>query len=103
MLLAKIQEKQENQNVQFIRVEHCALDPIVNVVMRSGVVTDSQQGKNTAKPTGSWVWKAEEKQLVIDLQKVKETFVHTSKEFCIPDSPSAKGKGPAIDTELCSD
>ena len=96
VLLAKIQEKQQNQTIQFIGVEHCPLDPTVNVVMHSGVVTGGQQGKSTAKPTGSCVRKAEEKQPAIDLHKIKETFVHTSKEFCILDPPSAKGKGLEI-------
>ena len=43
---------------------------------------------------------------MIDLHKIKETFVHTSKEFCIPDQPSARGKGVEIgstNTELRSD
>ena len=74
----------------------------MNVVTRSGVVTGGQQ----AKPTRTWVQKAEEKQPTIDLHKIKETFVHTSKEFCIPDPPSVKGKGPEIgstSTELRSD
>ena len=75
----------------------------MNVVMCSGMVTGGQQGKSTVKPTRSWVRKEEEKQPTIDLHKIKETFVHTSKEFCIPDLPSVKGKGPMIDTELCSD
>ena len=58
------------------------------------------------KPTGSWVQKVEEKQPVIDLHKIKETFVHTSKEFCILDPPSTKGKELEIgstNTKLCSD
>ena len=38
VLLAKIQEKQQNQNVQFIGVEHSPLGPTVNVVTRSGAV-----------------------------------------------------------------
>ena len=96
VLLAKIQEKQQNQTIQFVGVEHFPLDPTVNVVTRSGVVTGGQQGKSTSKPTRSWVWKAEEKQPAIDLHKIKETFVHTSKKFCIPDLPSAKGKGLEI-------
>ena len=78
----------------------------MNVVTRSGAVTDGQQGKSTVKPTGEWVRKAEEKQPAIDLHKIKETFVHTSKEFCIPDPPSVKGKGPEIgstSTKLRSD
>lgn len=102
VLLAKIQEKQQNQIVQFIRVEKWSLDPTVNVVMCSGVATGGKQ----AKPRGAWARKAEEKQPAIDLNKIKETFVHISKEFCIPNPPSKKGKGPEIagtSTELCSD
>ena len=57
VLLAKIQEKQQNQNVQFIRVEQWPLDPIVNVVMRSGAVIGGQP----MKASGAWVQKAEEK------------------------------------------
>ena len=106
VLLDKIQEKQQNQTIQLIGVEHCPLDPIVNVVTHSGSMTGGQEGNNTVKPTGSWVRKAEEKQLAIDLHKIKETFVHTSKEFCRPDLPSVKGKGIEIgstNTELHSD
>ena len=102
VLLAKIQEKQQNLNVQFIEVEQWPLDPTVNVVTRSGVVTGGQQ----VKPNGAWVQKVEEKQPSIDLNKIKETFVHISKEFCIPHPPSEKGKGPEIvgtSTELHSD
>ena len=74
----------------------------MNVVMRSGAVTGGQQ----AKPSGAWVQKAEEKQPTIDLNKIKETFVHASKEFCIPSPPSKKGKEPEIagtSTELRND
>jgi len=39
VLLANIQEKQQNQNVQFIGIEQCTADPMVNVVMHSGAVT----------------------------------------------------------------
>ena len=42
MLLAKIQEKKQNQTLQLIGVEHYPLDPTVNVVMRSGMVTGGQ-------------------------------------------------------------
>ena len=48
------------------------------------------------KPSGTLVQKAEEKHPAIDLSKIKETFVHTSKEFCIPDPPLKKGKGPEV-------
>jgi hypothetical protein len=64
----------------------------VNVVTRSGVVTIGQ----LAKPSGAWVRKAKDKQPTVDLSKIKETFMHASQEFCIPDPPSTKGKGPEV-------
>jgi hypothetical protein len=106
VLLAKIQEKQQNQYFQFIGVEHCPPSPTVNVVTRSGMVTNDQQGKNTTNMNGSWVRKAEEKKPVIDLHKIKETSVHASNEFRIPDPPTEKGKGPekgSTSIELHSD
>ena len=87
---------------QFIGVEQRPLDPTVIVVTRSGAVTGRQQ----AKPSGAWVRKEEEKQPTIDLNKIKETFVHSSNEFCILDPPLEKGKEPEIEstsTELCND
>ena len=50
--------------------------------------------------------KVEEKQPVVDLDKVKETFMHAHMGFCIPDLPSSKGKEPQIpdrSMELWSD
>ena len=91
-MLEKIQEKQQNQNVQFIGVEQWTPDPTVNVVMHSGIVTSGQP----AKPIGAWIRKVEEKQPTVDLSKIKETFVHTSKEFCILDPPLKEGKGPEV-------
>ena len=58
--------------------------------MRSGTVTGGQP----TKPSGAWVRKAEDKQPVVDLDKIKETFVHASIGFCIPNPPSMKGKEP---------
>lgn len=89
VLLAKIQEKQQNQNVQFIGVEQWSPDPTMNVVTRSGVVTGGQ----LVKPSGTWVQKVEEKQPAIDLSKIKDIFVHTNKEFCKLDPPLKKEKG----------
>ena len=51
VLLEKIQEKQQSQNVQLIRVEQWTTDPTVNVLMRSGLVTDGQP----VKPREEWV------------------------------------------------
>ena len=78
----------------------------MNVVTCSGPVTVGQQGKSTTKPPRSWVQKAEETQPMIDLHKIKETFVPTSKDFCTPDLPFAKGMGLEIgstNTELRRD
>ena len=83
VLLAKIQEKKQSQNVQLIGIEQQIVDPMVNVVMRSGTLTGGQ----LEKPSGAWVRKAEDKKPVIDLDKIKETFVHASTRFCIPDLP----------------
>ena len=55
--------------------------------MHNGMVTGGQP----AKPSGAWDRKAEDKQPAVDLDKVKDTFVHTSTRFCIPDLPSLKG------------
>lgn len=49
ILLAKIQEKQHNRNVQFIGLEQWMPDPTVNVVTHSGTVTQP------TKPSGAWV------------------------------------------------
>ena len=49
-------------------------------------------GGQPAKPRGEWVRKAEDKQPAVDLDKIKETFMHTHTGFCIPDPPSSKGK-----------
>ena len=47
----------------------------MNAITCSGTVT----GGPLAKPRGAWVRKAEDKQPTVDLSKIKETFVHTSK------------------------
>ena len=65
----------------------------MNVVMHNGTVTSGQP----VNPSGAWVQKVEEKKPTIDLNKNKETFGHANKEFCIPNPPSEKGKGPQIE------
>ena len=102
VLLEKIQEKQHTQNVQLIGIEQWTFDPTVNVVTCSGAVTSGQ----LAKPSRAWVRKAEDKQHAVDLDKIKETFTHASKEFYITDSPGRQGKElqvPDRSMELCSD
>ena len=75
---------------------------MVNAVMCSGTVTGGQ----LVKPSGAWVRKVEDKHPIVDLDKIKETFMHVSTGFCIPDPPSMKEKGPEVpdkNMELRSD
>jgi hypothetical protein len=51
-------------------------------------------GGQPTKPRGEWVRKVEDKQLTVDLDKVKETFMHARIGFFISDPPSSKGKEP---------
>ena len=51
VLLAKIQEKQQIQNVQLIGIEQRTTNPTVNVLTRSGLVTGGQP----VKPREEWV------------------------------------------------
>ena len=57
ILLEKIQEKQQSQNVQLIGIEQWTTDPMMNVVTHNGVVTGGQP----TNPSGAWVRKAEDK------------------------------------------
>ena len=68
----KIQEKQQSQNFQLIGIEQQTTDPTVNVLTRSGPVTGGQP----SKPRGEWVRKVEDKQPIVDLDKIKEKFMH---------------------------
>ena len=53
-------------------------------------------GGKPTKPSEAWVQKVEDKQPAIDLDKIKETFVHASREFCITDPPGRQGKEPEV-------
>lgn len=58
------------------------------MLTHSGLVTGGQP----AKPRGEWIRKAKDKQPTVDLDKIKETFLHAHTKFCIPDPPASKGK-----------
>ena len=49
-------------------------------------------GGQPVNPREEWVRKAEDKQPAVDLDKIKETFIHTHTRFCKPNPPPAKGK-----------
>ena len=64
----------------------------MDVVTHSGTIIGGQP----TKPSGAWVRKEKDKQPAVDLDKIKETSVHATKGFCIPDPPSLKGKEPQV-------
>jgi len=62
-----------------MRSEPCEEDPNVKIVLRSRITTWDDKGK---KPEdSSWVCKALMKELVFDLECVKETFMEAKKSF----------------------
>ena len=60
------------------------------MLTRGGLVTGGQP----TKPRGEWVRKVEDKKPTVDLDKIKETFMHACTKFYIPDLPLVKGKEP---------
>jgi len=54
-------------------------DPNVNIVLRSGITTMDDKGKQPEEST--WVCKAPMKELEFDLERAKETFMEAKKSF----------------------
>lgn len=84
VLLEKIREKgvqpqQPTQNLQMMRVEPREEDPNVNIVLRSGVTSGKDKGKQSEEST--WVCKALEKEVEFDLERARETFMEANKSF----------------------
>lgn len=83
-MIAKIQEKkaqpqQPTQNLLMTRVEPCEEDPNVNIMLRSGVMTGDDKGKQPVED--GWVYKAPKNEVGFDLDPVKETFMEANKIF----------------------
>ena len=68
-----------NQNVQFIGTKNRIPQPKINVVTRSGLVTDGAQSRSVKKPTMEWIRKTSDKPPTFDLQKQNETFVQAQR------------------------
>jgi len=62
-----------------MRVELREEDPNVNMVLRSGVTTGEDKGKQPEENT--WVRKAPKKQPEFDLEHTKKTFMEAKKSF----------------------
>ena len=61
------------QNLQMMRSELCKEDRNVNMMLRSGMATRDDKGKQSKE--SAWVRKAPTKEIEIDLESVKETFM----------------------------
>ncbi len=68
----KTQPQQPMQNLQIMRDELHKEDQSVNIVLRSGMMTGVDKGKNLEKE--GWVHKSPKKELSFDLDHAKETF-----------------------------
>lgn len=67
------------QNIQMMRSELCEEDPNVNMMLRSGVTTREDKGKQPEEYT--WVRKAPTKEPEFDLERARETFMEAKKSF----------------------
>lgn len=84
IFLAKIcengaQPPQLTQNLQMMRVEPCEEGPKVNIMLRSGTMTEEDKGKQPAE--SKRVHKTIEKENGFDLEHIKETFMEAKKSF----------------------
>ena len=64
-----------NQNVQLIGVEDSTPEQNLNVVTRSGLVTDGAQLGGVKQSIAEWGRKSTVKSPTFELQKEKETFL----------------------------
>ena len=79
MLEKKAQPQQPMQNLQMMRVEPRKEDHSVNIVLRSGITTYEDKGKQLEE--GGLVCKAPKREAGFDLARAKETFMEAKKSF----------------------
>lgn len=75
----KAQPQQPKQDIQMIRVEPCEEDQSVNIVLRSGMLTDVDKGKQPEED--GQVHKVAEKEVDFDLNCANKTFLEEKKNF----------------------
>lgn len=74
-----MQHQQPMYNLQMMRDEPCKEDQNVNIVLRRGITTSNDKGKQPKEDR--WVCKALEKEVGFDLACAKETFMEAKKSF----------------------
>ncbi len=75
----KAQPQQPTQSLQMMRVEPREEDQSVKLMLRNGIMTDGDKGKQPEED--GWVRKALEKELGFDLACTEETFMEAKKSF----------------------
>ena len=75
----KAQPQWPTQNLQMMRAKPQKEDLNVNIVLRSGMTTHDNKGKQPEE--GGWVCKAPEKEVGFDLERAKGKFMEEKKSF----------------------
>jgi len=87
------------QNIQMMRSKLREEDPNVNMVLRSGVTTGKDKGKQPKEDT--WVHKAPTKEPEFDLERTKETFMEDKKSFAEASTSGSKDQPkPGMDPSM---
>lgn len=78
------------QNLQVMRAEPREEDQSVNIVLRSGIMTDDDKGKQPKE--GGWVCKAPKKEFGFDLECAKKIFMEAKKTFAEASTSGSQNK-----------
>ena len=79
-----------------MRVEPCEEDQSVNIMLRSGMTTGDNKGKQPEEE--GWVCKAPKKEASFDLKHTKETFMESKKSFT--KASTSKGQDKVQETSV---
>ena len=86
----KTQPQQPTQNLQMMRVEPRKEDQSINIMLRSGMTTSTDKGKQFEEE--GWVYKALKKEAGFDLDHAKETFMEAKKSFTEASTSGSRDK-----------
>lgn len=88
----KAQPQQPTQKLQIMRYEPREEDLNVNIMLRSGITTGDDKGKQPKD--GGWVRKTPKKEVGFDLEHVKEMFMDAKKSFAKASTSRSQNKVP---------
>jgi len=81
-----------------MRVEPREEDPNVTIVLRSGVTTGGDKGKQPKED--EWVHRAQKKEMGFDLEHAKEIFMEAKKIFVEASTSGSQNKVPETSTSM---